>query len=61
MSIDKLDENRPEEAAEAVEDKYGAAAEVYAENRVEAAALAGNEEGQAHWEKVAEALREGGD
>ena len=61
MSVDKLEEGKPEEAAEAVEDKYGAAAEVYAENRVEAAALAGNEEGQAHWKKVAEALREDDD
>ena len=58
MSVDKLDENRPEEAAEAVEDKYGAAAEVYAENRVEAAALAGDAEGEKHWEKVTRALRD---
>ena len=58
MSVEKLDENRPDEAAEAFEDKYGAAAETYAESRSEAAALAGNDEGQAHWKKVAEALRE---
>ena len=58
MSVDKLAGNKPEEAAEAVEDKYGAAAEVYAENRVEAAALAGNDEGEEHWQKVAQALRE---
>ena len=51
MSIDKLDGHKPEEAAEAV----------YAENRSEAAAWAGNEEGQAHWKKVAEALREDDD
>ena len=57
MTVDKLDEHTPEVAAEAIEDKYGAAAEVYAENRVEAAAIAGNNQGQAHWEKVAEALR----
>ena len=58
MSVEKLDEDRPEEAAEAVEEKFGAAADVYAENRREAAALAGNDQGQAHWEKVAEAIRE---
>jgi hydroxymethylpyrimidine/phosphomethylpyrimidine kinase len=58
MSVDKLDETMPEEAAEAVEDKYGSTADVYAENRREAAALAGNDKGQAHWKKVAEALRE---
>ena len=58
MSVDKLDERSPEEAAAAVEDKYGTAAEVYAENRVEAAAMAGNDKRQSHWEKVAQALGE---
>ena len=58
MSVEKLDDSRPEEAAEAVEDKYGAAAEIYAENRVEAAAMAGDEEGRAHWQRVARALGE---
>ena len=58
MSVEKLDENKPEEAAEVIEDRYGAAAEIYAENRSEAAGMAGNETGKTHWKKVARAIHE---
>jgi hypothetical protein len=58
MSVEKVEETRLEDDAEAIEDRYGAAAETYAENRSEAAEMAGNEAGKAHWQKVAEVLRE---
>ena len=54
--VDKPQESTPDADAEAIEEKYGAFAEVYAENRIEAADIAGNDAGKSHWQKVAAAL-----
>lgn len=44
--------------AEALEDKFGAFAAVYAQARSEAAEIAGDTAGEDHWEAVAESLEE---
>lgn len=49
-------ETSPDADAEAIEEKFGSFAEVYAENRIEAADMAGNEAGKEHWKKVAATL-----
>lgn len=59
MTTGKPGPGEVERDAEAIEDKFGPLAEVYAENRSEAAELAGDEAAEQHWKKVEEAL--GGD
>ena len=56
MITGKTSPTAVERDAEALEDKFGAFAEVYAENRSDAAELAGDEAAGAHWKKVEEAL-----
>jgi hypothetical protein len=58
---DKAEEKNPAADADAIEEKFGSFAEVYAENRIEAADIAGNDAGKEHWEKVAATLPQEGD
>jgi hypothetical protein len=52
-------ERRPAKAdAEDIRDKYGQCSEFYAENRSEAAEIAGEEDDARHWDDVAETLAE---
>jgi hypothetical protein len=48
-----------EEDAQVIAAKFGPFAEVYAENRKDAAQLAGDEAAGEHWKKVEETLDEG--
>lgn len=54
--VDKAEPNSPAADADAIEEKFGSFAEVYAENRIEAAEIAGNDSGKEHWKKVAATL-----
>ncbi len=54
--VDKPEETNPAADADAIEEKFGSFAEVYAENRIEAADAAGNDAGKDHWQKVAARL-----
>lgn len=58
MITGKPDPAAVEQDAEAIEDKFGAFAEVYAENRKEAADLAGDDAAEAHWRKVEQVLED---
>ena len=51
--VDKPEQNSPAADADAIEEKFGSFAEVYAENRIEAADIAGNDAGKEHWQEVA--------
>jgi hypothetical protein len=58
MSAENPNRISLESDAQAIEEKYGPfAAEVYAENRAEAADLVGNRFSKGHWQKVAEKVR----
>ena len=46
--------------ADAIRHKFGPFAEVYAENRSEAAGLAGNDAGERHWKSVADLAEDDG-
>lgn len=52
----RCDSSAIEEDAKALERKWGAFAEIYAQNRSEAAGVLGNQPGKEHWKMVAEAL-----
>ena len=54
MTAGKSDPESLESDVDAIKQKFGPLAEVYAENRSEAAARAGNTEGEEHWKAVAE-------
>lgn len=54
--VENPEQNSPDADAEAIEEKFGSFAEVYAENRIEAADIAGNDAGKEHWKKVAATL-----
>ncbi len=54
MTSEKPESDRLDSDLEAIKGKFGPLAEVYAENRSEAAARAGNAEGEDHWKNVAD-------
>lgn len=58
MPAEKLDPQNPESDVDALKQKFGAFAEVYAESRSEAAGRAGNEAGEEHWKNVADLAEE---
>ena len=60
MIAGKTDRKRIENDAEAIKDKFGPFAEVYADNRSDAAELAGDDAAGEHWKKVGETLDEDG-
>jgi hypothetical protein len=57
MPGENPDSRRLKEDVDAIEEKYGAFADVYAESRSEAAETAGDEDAKRHWEKVAAAMK----
>ena len=54
MTSGKSDSESLESDVDAIKQKFGPLAEVYAESRSEAAARAGNAAGEDHWKTVAE-------
>jgi hydroxymethylpyrimidine/phosphomethylpyrimidine kinase len=54
MPAAKSEAESVESDVEAIKQKFGPLAEVYAENRSEAAAAAGNQAGEQHWKTVAD-------
>ena len=60
MPSENPEPERLESDVDAIKQKFGPFAEVYAENRSEAAATAGNGAGERHWRAVAE-IAEGDD
>ncbi|HEX6742043.1 MAG TPA: hypothetical protein VF079_09670 [Sphingomicrobium sp.] len=52
MSRRKSREKGPEEDAAVIEQKFGDFADVYAQSRIEAAEIAGDEPRKDHWEEV---------
>ena len=54
MPAEKSEPRNLESDVDAIKQKFGAFAEVYAENRSEAAGRAGNEAGEEHWKNVAD-------
>lgn len=56
MTIGKSGPGEVDQDAEAIAGKFGPFAEVYAENRSDAAELAGDEAAEEHWRKVEQAL-----
>lgn len=58
MTAVKPDPESVESDVDAIKQKFGPFAEVYAENRIEAAAAAGNVAGEQHWKTVADLAEE---
>ena len=54
MPSEKPRNESAENDADAIKQKFGPLAEVYAESRSEAAAAAGNHAGEKHWKHVAD-------
>lgn len=53
MPAENPEADRVESDVDAIKQKFGPLAEVYAENRREAAQRAGNDAGEQHWKTVA--------
>jgi hypothetical protein len=60
MPAGKLEAESVENDVDAIKQKFGPLAEVYAENRSEAAAAAGNQAGEQHWKTVADLAEDDG-
>ena len=60
MTAGKSDVESLESDVDAIKQKFGPLAEVYAENRSEAAARAGNAAGEEHWKNVADLAEDDG-
>jgi hydroxymethylpyrimidine/phosphomethylpyrimidine kinase len=54
MAAGESETNSVEKDVDAIKQKFGPLAEVYAENRSEAAAAAGDQAGEQHWKTVAD-------
>jgi hypothetical protein len=60
MPSENPEADRVERDVDAIKQKFGPLAEVYAENRREAAGMAGNDAGEQHWKTVAEIAEDDG-
>jgi len=58
MATDDPETNGVEKDADAVEQKFGQFADVYAEARSEAAQIAGHQTDKEHWQEVAATVEE---
>ncbi|HKX91578.1 MAG TPA: hypothetical protein VJM15_04035 [Sphingomicrobium sp.] len=58
MATADRDERKTEDDAQAVKDKFGSFADVYAESRSDAAEITGDEAAEQHWDEVAATVQD---